>query len=109
MRDAHKRAAMGKVSQELAEIVIVTDDNARGEDPAMIRCDLLAGACDALEVAEREKAIALALSILEDGDHAVLVGMGVDGWSALDGSVINDVACIRRRADWRLVSCHWPA
>ncbi|NNE50183.1 MAG: UDP-N-acetylmuramoyl-L-alanyl-D-glutamate--2,6-diaminopimelate ligase, partial [Altererythrobacter sp.] len=60
-RDQGKRAAMGEAAAKDSELVIVTDDNPRGEDPATIRAAVLEGAPDAHEVADRRDAIAEAI------------------------------------------------
>lgn len=75
-RDSGKRAAMGEVAARLADLVIVTDDNPRGEDPARIRSDILAGAAGATEVAGRRDAIAHALWAAVAGDIVLLAGKG---------------------------------
>ena len=67
-RDQGKRAAMGSAAAAGADIVIVTDDNPRSEDPATIRAALLEGARSVsrsariLEVADRREAIAAAVT-----------------------------------------------
>jgi UDP-N-acetylmuramoyl-L-alanyl-D-glutamate--2,6-diaminopimelate ligase len=75
-RDQGKRGPMGEVAARLSDVVIVTDDNPRGEDPAAIRRDILAGAPDATEVAGRKEAIARAIAMAEDGDIILLAGKG---------------------------------
>ncbi|HEX9954868.1 MAG TPA: UDP-N-acetylmuramoyl-L-alanyl-D-glutamate--2,6-diaminopimelate ligase, partial [Allosphingosinicella sp.] len=60
-RDVGKRSEMGAVATRLADLVIVTDDNPRSEDPARIRADILAGAAGATEIAGRREAIAEAV------------------------------------------------
>ena len=75
-RDQGKRAPMGEVATRLADVVIVTDDNPRTEDPAKIRADIMAGALGATEVAGRREAIARALEIAEAGDIVLLAGKG---------------------------------
>jgi UDP-N-acetylmuramoyl-L-alanyl-D-glutamate--2,6-diaminopimelate ligase len=75
-RDQGKRAPMGEVATRLADVVIVTDDNPRSEDPARIRADIMAGAPGATEVAGRREAIARALEIAEAGDIVLLAGKG---------------------------------
>jgi UDP-N-acetylmuramyl tripeptide synthase len=49
---------MGEVAARLSDLVIVTDDNPRGEDPAAIRSAVLAGAPQASEIGGRREAIA---------------------------------------------------
>ena len=68
-RDQGKRPEMGAVAARLADLVIVTDDNPRSEDPGQIRAAILAGAPDATEVAGRREAIAEAHPIAATGRH----------------------------------------
>jgi UDP-N-acetylmuramoyl-L-alanyl-D-glutamate--2,6-diaminopimelate ligase len=75
-RDQGKRAPMGEAATRLADVVIVTDDNPRGEDPARIRADIMAGAPGAIEVAGRKDAIARALEMAGSGDIVLLAGKG---------------------------------
>ena len=75
-RDKGKRAPMGEVALRLSDVVIVTDDNPRNEDPARIRADILAGAPGAIEVAGRKDAIARALAMAKGGDIILLAGKG---------------------------------
>lgn len=75
-RDAGKRPAMGAEAVRGADIVFVTDDNPRGEDPALIRRSILAGAPGAREVADRRAAIAAAIAEARAGDIVVIAGKG---------------------------------
>ncbi|MEO7278049.1 MAG: UDP-N-acetylmuramoyl-L-alanyl-D-glutamate--2,6-diaminopimelate ligase [Sphingomicrobium sp.] len=75
-RDTGKRPQMGEVAVELADVVIVTDDNPRSEDPARIRAEIMAGAPGASEVADRRAAIAQAIAIARAGDIILLAGKG---------------------------------
>jgi UDP-N-acetylmuramoyl-L-alanyl-D-glutamate--2,6-diaminopimelate ligase len=75
-RDRTKRPLMGEVAARLADLVIVTDDNPRSEDPAEIRRAILAGAPTALEVADRRAAIRAGAEQLRDGDILVVAGKG---------------------------------
>ncbi|MEO7635939.1 MAG: UDP-N-acetylmuramoyl-L-alanyl-D-glutamate--2,6-diaminopimelate ligase [Sphingomicrobium sp.] len=75
-RDAGKRPDMGAVAAQLADLVIVTDDNPRGEDPAAIRAAIMAAAPAATEVAGRREAIALAIATARAGDIILLAGKG---------------------------------
>ena len=65
--------------------MIVTDDNPRGEDPARIRSDILAGAHDAIEVPGRREAIAEAIRIARPGDIVLVAGKGHE-----TGQIIGD-------------------
>ena len=84
-RDRGKRAPMGEVATRLSDVVIVTDDNPRSEDPATIRAEVLAGASAAIEVAGRKDAIARALEMAEGGDIILLAGKGHE-----TGQIIGD-------------------
>jgi UDP-N-acetylmuramoyl-L-alanyl-D-glutamate--2,6-diaminopimelate ligase len=75
-RDQGKRPQMGEVATRLSDVVIVTDDNPRSEDPARIRGDIMAGAPGATEVAGRREAIAEAIRIARAGDIVLVAGKG---------------------------------
>jgi len=75
-RDQGKRPEMGRVATALSDLVIVTDDNPRSEDPAKIRGDIMAGASGATEVAGRREAIAEAIRIARAGDIVLVAGKG---------------------------------
>ncbi len=75
-RDAGKRVEMGAAAARLADLVIVTDDNPRGEDPTAIRAAIMAGAPQAREVAGRREAIAAAVAEAGEGDIILLAGKG---------------------------------
>ena len=75
-RDSGKRPEMGRLAAELADSVIVTDDNPRSEDPAFIRRQILAASHGAKEVADRREAIYVALGELRAGDVLVIAGKG---------------------------------
>jgi UDP-N-acetylmuramoyl-L-alanyl-D-glutamate--2,6-diaminopimelate ligase len=75
-RDQGKRPEMGVVATEMSDVVIVTDDNPRSEDPARIRADIMAGASGATEVAGRREAIAEAIRMARRGDIILVAGKG---------------------------------
>jgi UDP-N-acetylmuramoyl-L-alanyl-D-glutamate--2,6-diaminopimelate ligase len=75
-RDQGKRADMGAVAARLSDVVIVTDDNPRSEDPAAIRRALLEGAPDAREIGDRREAIAAAVAMARKGDIVLIAGKG---------------------------------
>jgi UDP-N-acetylmuramoyl-L-alanyl-D-glutamate--2,6-diaminopimelate ligase len=81
-RDQGKRAPMGKIAAELADLVVVTDDNPRSEDPAAIRREILAGAAEAsgaatvVEIGDRRAAIDHAVSWARPGDVVLVTGKG---------------------------------
>ena len=75
-RDQGKRPEMGRAATALSDIVIVTDDNPRSEDPATIRAAVMAGAPGAKEVGGRREAIAEAIRIARHGDIVLVAGKG---------------------------------
>lgn len=75
-RDPGKRPEMGAIATRLADVVVVTDDNPRGEDPALIRQAILAACSDATEIADRAQAIAAVVAMAQAGDVVVLAGKG---------------------------------
>ncbi|MGH3472035.1 MAG: UDP-N-acetylmuramoyl-L-alanyl-D-glutamate--2,6-diaminopimelate ligase [Nocardioidaceae bacterium] len=80
-RDAGKRPLMGEIAARLADVLVVTDDNPRSEDPAAIRRAVIAGVpADAgatvLEIGDRYTAIRTALAAARPGDTVVIAGKG---------------------------------
>jgi UDP-N-acetylmuramoyl-L-alanyl-D-glutamate--2,6-diaminopimelate ligase len=81
-RDPGKRRPMGEIAAELADLVVVTDDNPRGDDPAAIRREIVAGAVDGggaaevVEIADRREAIGHAVAWAGPGDVVVIAGKG---------------------------------
>jgi UDP-N-acetylmuramoyl-L-alanyl-D-glutamate--2,6-diaminopimelate ligase len=75
-RDPGKRPMMGKIANDLADIVIVTDDNPRYEEASEIRHQILGKAPKAIEIADRGEAINKAIQNLEKGDVLLIAGKG---------------------------------
>jgi len=75
-RDKGKRPEMGAIAKELADRVIVTDDNPRGEDAATIRSEILVAARGAEEIADRKRAITTAISTMGSRDVVLIAGKG---------------------------------
>ncbi|MXP41681.1 UDP-N-acetylmuramoyl-L-alanyl-D-glutamate--2,6-diaminopimelate ligase [Altererythrobacter soli] len=76
-RDKGKRGPMGQVAAEYSDIVIVTDDNPRGEDPAAIRAAVMEGAgTRAREIGDRRAAIAAAIAEAGSEDIVLIAGKG---------------------------------
>ena len=98
-RDPGKRPLMGEAARG-ADRVVVTDDNPRSEDPAVIRAAVRAGCPDALEVAGREEAIAVALSDLRPGDVLAVAGKGHETGQTVGGVTLpfDDADIVRRLA-----------
>ncbi|WP_299349806.1 UDP-N-acetylmuramoyl-L-alanyl-D-glutamate--2,6-diaminopimelate ligase [uncultured Shimia sp.] len=84
-RDAGKRPLMGQAATENADVVFVTDDNPRSEDPASIRAMVMEGAPDATEVGDRAEAILRAVDALQPGDALLIAGKGHES-----GQIIGD-------------------
>ncbi|MEO0344187.1 MAG: UDP-N-acetylmuramoyl-L-alanyl-D-glutamate--2,6-diaminopimelate ligase [Pseudomonadota bacterium] len=75
-RDPGKRPLMGKAASVHADLVYVTDDNPRTEDPADIRQQVLAGAPEATEIGDRAHAILAGVDALRSGDALLIAGKG---------------------------------
>ena len=84
-RDEGKRPEMGAVAARLSDVVIVTDDNPRSEEPAAIRRAVLAGAPDATEIGDRREAIAAAVAMAKAGDIVLVAGKGHE-----QGQIVGD-------------------
>ncbi|MEP1198451.1 UDP-N-acetylmuramoyl-L-alanyl-D-glutamate--2,6-diaminopimelate ligase [Tateyamaria sp.] len=75
-RDAGKRPLMGQAAAQNADVVFVTDDNPRSEDPATIRAAVMEGCPEAHEVGDRAEAILRAVDALGPGDALLIAGKG---------------------------------
>lgn len=75
-RDRDKRPEMGRVAAAGADVLIVTDDNPRGEDPAAIRAAIAGGAPDARVIGDRRAAIAAAIAEARADDIVCIAGKG---------------------------------
>ena len=84
-RDIGKRPEMGAVAVRDADVVIVTDDNPRSEDPALIRAAIMAAAPGATEIGDRRAAIAAALAQSGEGDVVLIAGKGHE-----QGQIVGD-------------------
>jgi UDP-N-acetylmuramoyl-L-alanyl-D-glutamate--2,6-diaminopimelate ligase len=87
-RDRGKRPIMGAIAARLADVVIVTDDNPRSEDPAAIRAEILAGAADAIEIGDRAAAIQEAIDTMRSGDVVLVAGKGHETGQIIGAKVI---------------------
>jgi UDP-N-acetylmuramoyl-L-alanyl-D-glutamate--2,6-diaminopimelate ligase len=100
-RDAGKRPLMGTIAAAGADVLVVTDDNPRSEDPAAIRAAILAGTGDAhatvLEIGDRRAAIAEAISRAGAGDVVLVAGKGHESGQEIAGVVqpFDDRAVVR--------------
>ncbi|MGJ8584496.1 MAG: UDP-N-acetylmuramoyl-L-alanyl-D-glutamate--2,6-diaminopimelate ligase [Marinosulfonomonas sp.] len=75
-RDETKRPLMGAAAAEHADVVIVTDDNPRSEDPAEIRRAVMQGCPNGSEVGDRAEAILRGVDALQPGDALLIAGKG---------------------------------
>jgi UDP-N-acetylmuramoyl-L-alanyl-D-glutamate--2,6-diaminopimelate ligase len=90
-RDPGKRPIMAGIAADLADLLIVTDDNPRTEDPAAIRAAMLAGTRDAtgevVEIGDRGAAIAEAVRRAGAGDIVLVAGKGHETGQEIAGTV----------------------
>jgi UDP-N-acetylmuramoyl-L-alanyl-D-glutamate--2,6-diaminopimelate ligase len=78
-RDRGKRAVMGRLASQLADVAIVTSDNPRSEDPEAIAAEIVAGAERGVEVElDRGAAIGRAVELAEPGDVVLIAGKGAE-------------------------------
>lgn len=88
-RDRGKRPQMGTVASEKADLVYVTDDNPRSEEPAAIRAEILAAAPGAIEIGDRRQAIGEAIAGLQAGDVLLVAGKGHETGQIVGTQVID--------------------
>ena len=89
-RDVTKRPEMGEVAARLADVVLVTTDNARDEDPAVIIAQVESGMEDVRSVRivpDRRNAIAQAVSLTRAGDVLLIAGKGHESTQIIGTSV----------------------
>ncbi|WP_058235570.1 UDP-N-acetylmuramoyl-L-alanyl-D-glutamate--2,6-diaminopimelate ligase [Devriesea agamarum] len=101
-RDRDKRPRMGQVAAEGADVVIVTDDNPRSENPADIRAAIRAGipqdtAAEVIEIPGRAEAIRHAVTLARPGDIVLVAGKGAETGQDIAGVIhpFDDRACLR--------------
>ena len=123
-RDRTKRPIMGQVAAELSDMVVLTSDNPRSEDPLLIMNDVLVGLRrkDTPLIVEPDRAIAIERAIKEarSGDLVLLAGKGHETYQILkdktiafdDREVAREVFCAgsdTRRPRWNSLSIKWPS
>lgn len=89
-RDRGKRPEMGRVAGAIADLVIVTDDNPRDEDPGAIRRDIIAGSelskrPNFKEIAGRADAIKYSIDISNEADIILIAGKGHENYQIING------------------------
>lgn len=87
-RDAMKRPIMGKVASEIADYVIITDDNPRTEDPRKIRSEIAETAVEAEEIADRKSAIVDTIKKLRAHDILLIAGKGHEEYQIIGNEII---------------------
>jgi UDP-N-acetylmuramoyl-L-alanyl-D-glutamate--2,6-diaminopimelate ligase len=86
-RDKIKRPIMGKIACQIADIVIVSDDNPRFENAATIRAEILAGCNDnATQALDRASAIKYGIELMQENDILLIAGKGHE-----QGQIIGDI------------------
>jgi UDP-N-acetylmuramoyl-L-alanyl-D-glutamate--2,6-diaminopimelate ligase len=92
-RDQGKRRLMGEIAGRLADVLVVTDDNPRSEDPAAIRAEILAGAASGPatvhELGDRRSAITHALTTAGPGDTVLIAGKGHETGQEVHDTVLH--------------------
>jgi UDP-N-acetylmuramoyl-L-alanyl-D-glutamate--2,6-diaminopimelate ligase len=120
-RDRGKRPLMGEIGARLADVLLVTSDNPRSEDPEAIVAEIMAGARTAprppraepvLAEVDRRAAIERAVSLARDGDVLVIAGKGHEQGQELAGGVkvpFDDVSVAREALRCRRLGGERPA
>jgi UDP-N-acetylmuramoyl-L-alanyl-D-glutamate--2,6-diaminopimelate ligase len=92
-RDQGKRRLTGEIAGRLADVLVVTDDNPRSEDPAAIRAEILAGAASGPatvhELGDRRSAITHALTTAGPGDTVLIAGKGHETGQEVHDTVLH--------------------
>nr|WP_242681454.1 UDP-N-acetylmuramoyl-L-alanyl-D-glutamate--2,6-diaminopimelate ligase [Tessaracoccus sp. SD287] len=109
-RDVEKRSQMGRAAAGVADLVVVTDDNPRSEDPAAIRAAVISGTvglpAEVVEVPGRRAAIERALAAAGPDDAVLLLGKGHEQGQQLADRIVDfDDVQVAREA-WAAVAPH---
>jgi len=84
-RDRGKRPLMGRIATDLADKVIITDDNPRSETPGAIRAEILSDCPGGIEIGDRGQAIATAIATLTPDDVLLIAGKGHETGQTIAG------------------------
>ncbi len=102
-RDPHKRPLMGAAAAQLADLAVITDDNPRSEDPAVIRAAMMAGIKEpdqgkVKEIGDRRAAIQFAVKETGGGDVLVVAGKGHEQGQIIGEQIepFDDVAEVKK-------------
>lgn len=85
-RDVSKRSQMGKVAQRFADIIYITDDNPRDENPKKIRSQIKEFCPSGTEIGDRKLAIESAIQNLKTDDTLIIAGKGHENYQEVKGS-----------------------
>mgnify|MGYP003624109322 FL=1 len=96
-RDTGKRPEMGRAVKDNADIAIITDDNPRSENPAIIRAAIKAACEGAVEIGDRAEAIKRGIGILQRNDILIIAGKGHERGQIVGANVLpfDDAAVAR--------------
>ena len=96
-RDHSKRQKMGRIATQLADEVIITDDNPRFENAAKIRAQIKSASSGAIEIADRMDAITTAVNSLSNGDVLIIAGKGHEQGQTITGAELpfDDVEAVK--------------
>ncbi len=98
-RDKYKRVQMGKVSTSLSDVVIITSEDPRSEDPMKIATDIIKGNKQYPFIVElnRKRAIAIALKLASPYDWVVILGKGHESSMDINGveHKWSDINCVK--------------
>ena len=82
-RDKQKRPMMGKIAIQFADVIIVTSDNPRHEDPENIIDDIMVECSEAVRISDRKDAIRHAMGTLQTGDIMLVAGKGHEDYQII--------------------------
>lgn len=88
-RDAGKRPIMGKIANDLADVVYVTDDNPRTEDAEKIRSQIMAACPRGINIGNRAEAIKIAMAALQKDDILIIAGKGHETGQYINGQIFH--------------------
>ena len=97
-RDKQKRPIMGKIANQYSDVVIVTDDNPRYEDPILVREEICITCPKAINIGSRKEAIIKALEIADKNDTVAILGKGNEKYQKIKDQELplDDVDVVRQ-------------
>lgn len=87
-RDKTKRPVMGKIANDLADVIFITDDNPRTEDAKIIRDEIMVGCPNAFNIGGRKIAIQKAIDFLQPKDILILAGKGHEKYTIIGKEIL---------------------